>query len=111
MVGIALPVGPVVLDVVVDVDVDVAVEDVFVELLVAVVVIDTGVPVFTGYRMPVDGQVPASGAEMGTNTPSITDPIRLKYHDIPSRVFPSQSRDGAKPPDCVVSAEVSASNV
>jgi hypothetical protein len=57
--------------VVVDV-VFVVVEVVFV--VVVAVVVETGLPVFVRYLMPDDGQLPAFGASIGTNVPSMTLP-------------------------------------
>lgn len=82
-------------------------------LLTVLVEVDAGDPVLRGYLMPLEGHDPASleGAEIGTNVPSITDPSKLKNQLIESKVLPSQSSDGVKPPDSVSNAEVKEARV
>jgi len=63
-------------------------------------------PLFGGYLIPDEGQVPASGASIGTKVPSMMEPFKLKYQLAAFRVLESQLRAGVKP-DCAFSAEVS----
>jgi len=56
-----------------------------------------GDPDFGGYAIPEEGQLPACGASIGTNTPSITEPFRWKYHWIAFKVLPVHSRAGVNP--------------
>lgn len=68
-------------------------------------------PDFRGYLIPLEGQLPASGADMATKLPSIIDPFKLKYHSIAFNVLPSQFRAGVNPPDSDFKAEVSCDRV
>jgi len=68
---LGVPVGlPVVVVVVVE---TVLVEVVLVD--VSVVDVETADPVFSGYLMPLDPQLPLSGASIGTKVPSIKEPF------------------------------------
>jgi len=67
-------------------------------------------PLFGGYLIPEEGQDPVSGASIGTNTPSMMEPFKLKYQLIWLIVLESQSREGVKP-DCAFKAEVSCERV
>lgn len=48
---------------------------------------------------------------MGTKTPSTTDPLRLKYHEIAFKFPDWQSKEGVKPPEALFKAEVSSTCV
>jgi len=55
-------------------------------------------PLFLGtYEIPDEGQVLESGESIATNSPSIKDPLRLKYHAIELREEPLQPRAGVNP--------------
>lgn len=73
-----------------------------------VVVVD---PDFGGYLIPDEGQLPATGALIATNVPSMTEPFRLKYQLMPLRAPDVQSSAGANPPDAVLRAEVRVDSV
>jgi len=49
--------------------------------------------------MPLDGQVEDSGELIGTNSPSMTDPFKLKYQLIVLRVSDEQPNAGVYPPE------------
>jgi len=52
-------------------------EEVLVVLIVPiVVVVIVGEPDLSGYLIPLEGQEPALGALIGTNVPSMTEPLR-----------------------------------
>lgn len=86
------------------------------QLTVGVPELDLG-----GYLIPEEGQDPAFGAStitsvhrpphrcadvlIGTKTPSMIDPFKLKYHEIPFRVPALQSNAGVTP-DALLRAEV-----
>jgi len=70
------------------------------------VVVEVGVPVFGGYLIPVDGHDPAFGELMGTNVPSMREPLMLKYQLIALMEPLEQSSAGVKPPDPVFRAAI-----
>lgn len=78
---------------------------------VLVDVVVTGDPVLTGYLMPLEGQEPAAGADIGTKVPSIMDPLRLKYQLMAFKVLPLQLNAGVNPPDAAFKADVSEERV
>jgi hypothetical protein len=87
-------------------------EVVLVVVLVVVVevVVELLPPLFRGYLIPEEGQVPASGASIGTNVPSMMEPFKLKYQLIAFSVPEVQLRAGMKP-DWACKAEVSCERV
>lgn len=87
----------------------VEVADEVVEVADEVVVVDP--PDFGGYLIPEEGQLPAKGASIATNVPSMTEPFRLKYQLMPLRAPDVQSSAGVNPPDAVLRAEVRVESV
>ena len=67
-------------------------------------------PVLGGYLMPLEPHEPFEGASMATNSPSMTEPLRLKYHSIAFSVLPSQLSAGVTP-EALLRAEVSVESV
>jgi len=60
-------------------------------------VVVTGVPVLGGYLIPLDGQEPPEGALIGTKTPSMAEPFKLKYQEIAPSEPDVQSSAGVTP--------------
>ena len=81
-----------------------------IEILTEVVVVVAVEPVLGGYLMPLEPHEPLEGASIATKVPSMTEPLRLKYHSIAFRLLPSQLSAGVTP-DADLSAEVSVVSV
>lgn len=64
-----------------------------------------------GYLIPVEGQEPAWGALIGTKTPSIAEPLRLKYQEMAFKEPEVQSSAGVNPPEAVLRIEVRVARV
>ena len=78
--------------------------------LTEVVVVEAGEPDLGGYLMPLEPHEPFEGASMATNSPSMTEPLRLKYHSMALRLELWQFSAGVTP-DAALSALVSAERV
>ena len=78
------------------------------EVLPLEVVVEVPVeePDLGGYLMPLELHEPLDGASIMTKSPSMTEPLRLKYHSISFRLLPSQLRAGVTP-DALLRALVS----
>ena len=60
--------------------------------------------------MPLEPHEPFEGASIMTKSPSMTEPLRLKYHSIEFRLLLSQLSAGVTP-DASLSASVSVVSV